>query len=1007
MVRDPRSSPSQRGVDTVACLDISALGPLQIERDGSPLSEPLYAKVLALLVFLAVESDRPHQRASLAALLWPDQPEARARHSLRQALSTLRRVTGADSSPVVVARDTVYFDRGADHHVDAIELTALLDACDRHDHADPSTCAPCHSRREHAVALYRGELLDGFAIPDSDTFENWVQVWRQRYRDRVLEALDAVIAWHERLGQTDRAIAAARRQLELDPWLEPAYRRLMWLHWQSGNRTAALAQYERCRRLLDEELGVEPEPETTALHDRIRDGAEPPDRAAPARPEPAGRLPAPPGRLVGRERELEQIADLLGQRGCRLLTLVGPGGIGKTRLAIQVATDRAAQGDGDIAFASLSPVRDTEGALLAMAEALGLTLQGTGKPMQQLAEWLRDRTTLLVLDSAEHLTAELQLLGELLSAAPGLTVLVTSRERLQLAAEWVYEIRGMSVPASDETDAFEGYDAVDLLTERLRQVRSGAPLRHDERPAVVRICRLASGFPLAIELAVAWAGTLPLDRIATEIQQNLDFLTATARDRPDRHTSMRAVFASSWDMLAPDERAAWRRLSVFTGGFRLDAARAIAGTDITTLASLINKSLVTRASPERYTLHELLGQFGGDLLRQTPEEYRDVHEHHARYFLAALAAREEALTGRDQQAALAEIEDSIGNIRSAWSWAVASGMVDDLIAAAPSLWLYFVIRGGMREGAATFGQMLAALEDRYGNGSGECRRALAIAQVSTGGFRSGLGHYDEAIALLRQGIATLRELTTGRELGLALNMLAAALIMKGEYEEARASLRESRAESERAGDRWGMAFALNDLGMVSHLHFGDTDAWRHCERSRAIFRQLGDARGQAFAAHNLGVIALERGAHRRAMLLHREAMALRAESDDRWGLASSLVQMGVVSRAMGDSAAARRELVRALRIAWESSIVPVVLEALVELLSLERDGASLEHPDTALAALAAHPALPDRLRPRLESLMDAAGIEPAGPDPDATANRWAMRAVDELARQALAIPATA
>jgi tetratricopeptide (TPR) repeat protein len=226
--------------------------------------------------------------------------------------------------------------------------------------------------------------------------------------------------------------------------------------------------------------------------------------------------------------------------------------------------------------------------------------------------------------------------------------------------------------------------------------------------------------------------------------------------------------------------------------------------------------------------------------------------------------------------------------------------------------------------------------------------------------------------------------------------------MKGRYEEVRDCLQECLAEAERASDRWTTAFALNDLGMLLHRRFGDDDAWRHCERSRSLFRQIGDARGQALAAHNLGVIALERGEHRRAMALHREAMTLRSESNDTWGVATSLVQIGVVSRAMGADDAARRELTRALRIAWESSIVPVVLEALVELAALGVDATDDMGSESALTALAAHPVLPDHLRPRLERLMTAAGIEPAGAEPDAVSNHWATQAVDRLARDAMA-----
>ena len=989
----------------MAPLKLSLLGPLHVERDGQPISGPVYAKVLALLVFLAVESDRPHQRSALAALLWPDQSEDRARHSLRQALSTLRRAVdaGAQHPSITVTRNTVAFNRDGGHVVDVIELMSLLDTSDRHDHDDAATCASCADRRERAVALYRGDLVDGFTIPDSDLFEDWVQVWRQRFRERVVTALDDISTWHERMGRRDLAISAVRRQLELDPWREPGHRRLMDLLWQDGNRAGALAQFERCRDLLDAEVGVEPEPETIALYERIRDGtphaaATGTDSVGAARP-----LPAPATRLVGRTRELEEITDLLEQRGCRLLTLAGPGGVGKTRLALHIAHERARRRGEIVGVVPLTHVHDADGICAAIADTFGLSVQPSRPILAQIAGWLHGRDVFLVMDNAEHLTAEMDVLSDLLAAEPSLTLLVTTRERIRLAAEWVYEVRGMSVPTNPDTDAFEGYDAVELFMERVRQVRPGAPLRHDERPDAIRICQLVSGFPLALELAAAWAATLPLERIASEIQENLDFLAATTRDLPDRHASLRAVFSSSWEMLSPIEQTAWRRLSVFDDGFDLAAAREVTGTDLATLANLINKSLLSRLDPDRYLLHQLLRQYGDELLQQNPEEYRDTRDLHARHFLGRLAGMEEALTGRDQPQALETIEDMLGNLRSAWSWAAKGEAIDEMVAAAHAFWLYHAIRGRMGEGAATFGEMLEALERRACEGDTEsCGRTLALARVYTGGFRSGLGRYDEGIELLRDGIATLRECGTGRDLGLALNMLAAALTMKGRDTEVRDCLQESLEASERAGDRWTTAFALNDLGMLLHKHFGDDDASRHCERSRTIFRQIGDARGQAFAAHNLGIIAFEQGRYRRAMALHHEAKSLRSEINDTWGVATSLVQIGVVSRATGATDAARRELTRALRVAWESSIVPVVLEALVELAGLDIDMGTADDTEGTLAALAAHPVLPRHMRPRLEHLMALAGVEPAWPEPDAEDNRWATQAVDRLARRALA-----
>ena len=989
----------------MASLDISLLGTLQLTRDGHAVKERAYAKALALLAWLAVESDRPHQRALLATLFWPDQSDEHARHSLRQALSTLRRVIGGadDMSCLTVTRDAVAFDLDGDASVDVIDYRQLLDACDRHPHARLERCAPCIQRLQRAVALYRGDLLQGFSLPDSIEFDDWVQIWRERLRQQAVDAHAAIATWHEERGALDDASDELRRLLALDPLAEPAHRRLISLLMQAGRRAEGLAQYERLRQILDEELGVEPEPETEALHARLLQTNGQASAAPPARAlEPPGyELPAPATRLVGRERELDEIADLLAHRDCRLLTLIGPGGSGKTRLAIEVATEQDRHLPGTACFVSLALVTDPTGILPAITAALGVTLPGNREPERQLLDWLRERSLFIVLDNTEHLVAHLGIVGRMLSAAPGLTMLATSRERLSLSGEWIYELHGLTVPHGEATDGFEGYGAVELLRDRLRQVRPRTPIRHEERPDIIRICQLVEGLPLAIELAAAWAPSLTLGQIAEEIQRNIDFLATATRDLPDRHRSLRAVFNQSWALLDPDEQAAYRRLSLFRGGFSLEAAEAVADATPRHIAALSAKSLITQHLPGRHSLHETLRQYGDELLREHPTEHDELRERHGAYYLGLLASREDALTGRDQHAALAELEQDIENIRAGWQWALDRQRLEEICAACHALWLYMVIRGQMREAASMFGAVLDAL--------GEVPEAVtsdmhlwtltrARALTRSGGFQSGLGRYDEGVMQMQEGIALLRALEERRELGLALNMLAAAFHLKGEYAQSRALLEESLEHFRMVGDAWGVAFSLNDLGLVSHLLEENTDAERFCVESRSMFRTIGDRRGHAFAAYNLGMIAARGGDHERAKALYRESLSLREYSLDRWGIAASMVQLATELRETGAPAEARETVMEALRIAWDSSVTPVVLDALVELAALQLEAGEIEDAAELLAAIADHPSTPSQVQQRVDALARGAGITPPERRLINASERWVCRAVDDLAR---------
>ncbi len=986
-------------------LTISLLGTFQVLRDGRPVTGPTYAKVLGLLGYLAVEADRPHARASLALLLWPEQTDERARHSLRQALSTLRRMLDdhvAAEPVLLVTRDSVQFRHGSRTALDVRQLLTLLQSCDRHEHQRLDACPACAQRLEAALDLYRGEFLEGFGVDDSEGFEDWTTIWRERIRQRVIDAALALAAWQEGRGALDGANVALSRLLEIDPWNERAHRALMAVHWKRGRRGDAIAQYERCRAVLDEELGVEPEAETEALFQRITTQDAPSSISSSPNLErrPAPRLPTPPGRLVGRERELEEIADVLAHRECRLLTLTGPGGSGKTRLAIEVTASQVGHAYDGACFVALEAVREPGGIVPAIAAELGLTLPGNVDPEQHLMDWLRNRQVFVALDGAEHVIVGLAEAARLLAAAPGVKMLVTSREHLRLSGEWVYEVDGLGVPTSSSTDSFEGYGSVELLSERLRQARPRAPLRHEERPVAIRICQLVDGMPLAIELAAAWARSLSLDEIEDQVRRNLDFLATSLRDVPDRHRSMRAVFNQTWRMLTDGEQSAYRRLSIFRDGFRLESAAAVADISAPDLAALAAKSLLTQQLDGRYRIHGLLRQYGAELMDGQATEHDQIHDRHCRYFLERLARHEVALAGGDQRGALDDIEADIGNFSLAWTWAARKPETALITGAAHAWWLFHVMRGWMREGEVAFGSVLDALNAHSAEEPLDPEITLVRAQslARYGGFQSGLGRYEAGVGLLTEGVAMLRELDATRELGLALNMLSAAHHMTGNLTESRRLLQESLACYREVDDQWGIAFSLNDLGLVSHLLDERGEAERSCAESQAMFRKIGDRRGAAFASFNLGMIAARDGNHERARRLYWESLTFRQDTHDAWGTAASLVQLGTESAVLGAPAEATVFLTRALRIAWESSVTPVALDALVGLVAVALDAGIDPGAASTLAAVLSHPAAPGSLRSRISGLISRHQL-PIDPDPQP--DRWAVKVVDDIIRRTL------
>ncbi|NUO02992.1 MAG: hypothetical protein HUU01_20475, partial [Saprospiraceae bacterium] len=458
-------------------------------------------------------------------------------------------------------------------------------------------------------------------------FETWMLAEQARLRELVIQALHTLAIYHAGQGQLAQGIGFVRRLLSMEPWREEAHRQLMGLLAQAGQRSAALAQYEICRQILVEELGVDPGPETKALYERIRAGdlsqraqklestgefSSTPLLPSPLAPlSPRHNLPPQPTPFIGREQEIAEIKQLLLEEpACRLLTLMGPGGIGKTRLALAAAAEVKDSFPHGVHFAPLASVGEPEIIISALAEALHLTIQAGVKPKTELFNYLDEKQLLLVIDNLEHLLAGVGLLSEILMAAPQVKLLATSRERLNLQEEWSYRVQGLSFPkdASPDTN-FESYSAMRLFLERACRAEAGFNLSEADLPHVIRLCQLVDGMPLALELAAPWVRSITCREIVQEIERSLDFLTTSLRNTPARHRSIKAVLEQTWQRLPETEKALLCKLSVFQGGCLREAAIQVTGATLTLLSSLVDKALLRRAESGRYELHELIRQF--------------------------------------------------------------------------------------------------------------------------------------------------------------------------------------------------------------------------------------------------------------------------------------------------------------------------------------------------------------------------------------------------------------
>lgn len=643
-------------------LAFKLLGKPQVTLAGAAVSGFISVKAQALLFYLVV-TGRPHTREALAGLLWGGMPEAQAGKNLRNALSNLRALVGEH---LLITRSDVAFQHESDYWLDVeVFRSAVTDPA----HKDPS-------QMHHAVELYQGDFLEGFYVPEALTFEEWMLGQRSFLRGLMLQALHTLVVRHLEREEYAAGIDYANRLLALEPWREETHRYLMSLLARSRQRSAALAQYEICRRILADELGVEPMPETTALYQRLKAAAAPPPH----------NLPPQPTAFVGRAAELSEIARYLRKPEAQLLTLVGPGGIGKTRLALQAAArcvepeaafEETSFVDGVFFVPLMAPEGDEPSKhpslIAALADALPFSFQGPVHPQAQLLNYLRDKRMLLILDNFEHLVGEARQLGDILRLAPGTKLLVTSRMRLNLREEWVLEVEGLDYPRGGEAlpiEKAEAYGAIALFVQQARHTQASFTLTEAGLPDVVRICRLVDGVPLGIELAASWLRVLTCQEIADEIETGLDFLTSAMQNVPERHRSLRAVFDHSWNLLSPAEQALFQELSVFRGGFSREAAAQVVGASLPMLASLAEKSLLRRNASGRYEIHELLRQYAEERLQQRPEEHERIRDEHCRYYALLMSGHKQALQSEDVSVALRALNAERENVRAAWNWAV-------------------------------------------------------------------------------------------------------------------------------------------------------------------------------------------------------------------------------------------------------------------------------------------------------------------------------------------------
>ncbi|MBN1284629.1 MAG: AAA family ATPase [Anaerolineae bacterium] len=632
--------------------------------------------------------------------------------------------------------------------------------------------------------------------------------------------------------------------------------------------------------------------------------------------------------FVGRAEEMDEITNLLTDPACRLLTLIGPGGIGKTRLALEAAAGQIRAYPDGVYFVPLQAVSSPEYIISTIAEAVRLQIYQAGDPRQQLLNYLGEKKLLLLLDNFEHLVEGVEIVSDILARAPGVKIIATSREALHLQEEWLWPVQGMRFPEIDRAQSgghlrIEDYSAVQLFVERARRMRADFSFE-DEQDGVFQVCALVEGMPLGIELASAWVRVLSCDEIAQEIKRSLDILETRARNVPLRHRSMRAVLEQSWQLLTETEQGVFKRLSVFQGCFTREAAQAVAGAPLPMLSVLVDKSLLRSDAAGGYDMHELVRQYAEEKLDERPDLRDRTHDLHCTYYIDFLQAQWEPMRGSRPGEALDAIEGEIENIRAAWHWAIAHTKEAEIERGLDSLWFFYDTRSRYREGAKIFAKTAEALgADKP---TGEKSLLLGKVQARQGVLDNSLSLLGEAKALLQEGLAVARRFGARDEIAFILARLGEIAGFEWKYAEAIQYFNESFAIYEEIGDKWGMAFVLNWLGNLSQ---DGVERKRTFERCLALFQEIDSQWGIAMAIPCKAYAMFESKEYEKVEKLAREGLTLCEKIGIRWGIVTALDALSTACYELGryDEALCLRK--RGLILSQEAQLVRYLVYGLV------------------------------------------------------------------------------
>ncbi|MEZ4643627.1 MAG: BTAD domain-containing putative transcriptional regulator [Chloroflexota bacterium] len=939
------------------------------------------------MAYLLLHRQTAVSRQQLAFTLWPDSSDSQARANLRNLFYTLRQTLPNADTYLAADSMTLQWRTDADYVLDVAAFEAAL--------SEAQTAVSTSDKITHletAVAFYKGDLLPG-------NYDDWIIPRREELRQAYLDALHQLVTLLEQQQDFRAASRYSQRLLQHDPLDETAYVHLMRLHALSGDRAGVRRIYETCLAALRRELDVEPGPTTQAAYEQLlrlevpltavslpeSEPVQQPPATMPPRPR---RLPTPATPFFGREAELAHLAELLADPTCRLVTIVGPGGIGKTRVALETAVGHQLVFADGVAWVSLNALQTPEQLAAAMADALHYRLSGAGDAEAELLHVLAAKELLLVLDNFEHLLDAADFLLRIVGEATAVKLLVTSRQALELQQEWRFDLGELPIPDAQASESWANNSAVQLFIQSARRAASAVTLAETDYPAIAHICRLVGGMPLGIELAASWARLLSCTEIAEEIEKSLDFLTVTLRNVPPRHRSLRAVFDYSWGLLTPVEQQILVRLSLFEDGFTREAAAQIATADLPQLSVLADRSLVQRTAVGRYNLHNIVRQYASDHLQADPLAYRETAVQHSRYYLHWLTEQDAVLRGPGQKDGLTAVAGDLANIRAAWNWAVEQRQLDWLEAAAFPLFYFYELRGPVHDGETLFRLTADALQADAA-ADDERHRAIWTMRTHQAYFLHRLGQTNAAHDLLQQAVPQLQALGADGILSYSLRYLGLTAWINGRFDEVTHLLQQSRELAARCHDQWGIAISQAYLGVNLRGQGHLREAIDLLTAVLPMTQEIGDPRLIAYTLLATGRANLYARHLAKAEQQLSSCLQIAQETNDLFNITNGSLFLGLVKQAEGNLEAARQLIQQSITLCTQTNDLFGLRDASVAMGYLEIESGNFPAARTQFLAILQMPDHAQTLMLMMSAVIGMAALQARAGDPD-TALSWVL-----------------